>query len=136
MRLSIAFTFIGHGFYAAGIHPVPANFVMMTQSGLGVGESAARSMLLTVGVLDFAAAGLLLLPWKRAWYIALSWIIPWAILTTLARLWSYGGLVDGHTLFTQWIPEVIIRLPHVLVPMALLLFLQARTQVQGEVKGQ
>lgn len=127
IRLAIGLTFIGHGLYAVGIHPVPANFVLMTQSGLGVGESAARSMLLVVGVLDFVAAGLLLLPWKRAWYVALSWIIPWAILTTLARLWSYGGLVDSQTLLTQWIPEVIIRLPHVLVPIALWLFIRARS---------
>jgi len=144
IRLAIGLTFIGHGFYAAGIHPVPANFVLMTQSGLGVGESAARSLLLLVGILDFVAAGLLLLPWRKAWLVALCWIIPWAILTTLARLWSYGGLVDGQALLTQWIPEVIIRLPHVLVPLALLLFIrspsasveEARTQVQGMVKKQ
>lgn len=125
IRLAIAFTFIGHGFYAAGIHPVPANFVLMTQSGLGVGESSARSILFVVGILDFVAAGLLLLPRKKAWFIALGWIIPWAILTTLARLWSYGGLVDRQTLVTQWIPEVIIRLPHVLVPLALWMILRA-----------
>ncbi|SEQ06397.1 hypothetical protein [Neolewinella agarilytica] len=144
IRLAIALTFIGHGFYAAGVHPVPANFVLMTQSGLGVGESAARSMLLLVGILDFLAAGLLLLPWKKAWVVALGWIIPWAILTTLARLWSYGGLVDSQTLITQWIPEVIIRLPHVFVPLALWTIIrvrsassvEARPQVQGKLKEQ
>ncbi|MFK8163770.1 MAG: hypothetical protein AB8H12_15095 [Lewinella sp.] len=115
----VAFTFIGHGLYAAGVHPVPANFVMMTQASLGVGEGVARKLLFTVGLLDFLAAALLLLPRKKTIIIALAWIIPWAILTTLARWWSYQGIVEWNTLLTQWLPEVIIRLPHILVPLVL-----------------
>lgn len=119
VRLLIAVTFVGHGLYAAGIHPVPANFIFMTQSGLGVGETQARQFLLVVGLLDFVAAFLLLLPLRKAQLAALGWIIPWAILTTLARLWSYGGLVSATTLCWQWIPEAVRRLPHVLIPLAL-----------------
>jgi len=131
-RLLISLTFVGHGLYAAGIHPVPANFVLMTQAGLGVGEPMARNLLMTVGALDFAAAALLLLPQRKAQLAALSWILPWAVLTTLARLWSYGGLVAWDTLLTQWAPEVIRRLPHVLVPFALLLSLwRVRLRVIG-----
>jgi hypothetical protein len=115
----VAFTFIGHGFYAAGIHPVPGGFVMMTQASLGVEEGIARQLLLGVGVLDFMAAALLLIPQKKTVLVALCWIIPWAILTTLARWWSYQGIVGWDTLLTQWVPEVIIRLPHVLVPLTL-----------------
>ena len=116
----LAVTFIGHGLYAIGLHPVPAHFVFMTQSGLGFGEDAARQLLFTVGVLDFLAAGLLLLPLRKAWLAALAWVIPWAILTTLARLWSYGGFVGVDTLLSQWLPEVVVRLPHVFLPVALL----------------
>lgn len=115
----VALTFIGHGFYASGVHPVPASFVMMTQASLGVGEETARQLLFGVGILDFIAAILLLIPRKKAVLIGLCWIIPWAILTTLARWWSYQGIVEWETLLTQWVPEVIIRLPHVLVPLAL-----------------
>lgn len=118
VRLLIAVTFIGHGLYAVGFHPVPANFIVMTQAGVGVAESVARDLLLMVGVLDFLAAALLLLPNRKSQLIALGWIIPWAILTSLARLWSYGGLVTLDTLFWQWLPEVVRRLPHVLVPLA------------------
>jgi hypothetical protein len=128
MAYLVAFTFIGHGFYAAGVHPVPGSFVMMTQASLGVGEGTARQLLLVVGVLDFIAAALLLLPRKKTVLIALCWIIPWAILTTLARWWSYQGIVEWETLLAQWLPEVIIRLPHVLVPLAL--WRWARPQVQ------
>ena len=115
----VAFTFIGHGLYAAGIHPVPASFVMMTQASLGVGEDTARQLLFAVGILDFVAAALLLIPRKKTVLIALCWIIPWAILTSLARWWSYQSIVGWDTLLTQWLPEVIIRLPHVLVPLVL-----------------
>ncbi len=114
-----AFAFIGHGLYAVGFYPVPAHFVFMTQSGLGVGEDAARQLLFSVGILDFLAAALLLLPWRKAWEVALVWVIPWAILTTLARLWSYGGFVGVDTLLTQWLPQVVVRLPHVLLPLGL-----------------
>ncbi|MEM9527751.1 MAG: hypothetical protein AAGA31_14145 [Bacteroidota bacterium] len=132
VRLLTAATFVGHGLYAVGYHPVPANFVMMTQSGLGVGEENARQLLWMVGWLDFLAALLLVLPWRKSQLLALCWIIPWAILTSLARLWSYGGLVPFDTLLTQWAPEVIRRLPHILVPVALFLQLfWARPQVQG-----
>lgn len=119
VRLLIALTFTGHGLYAIGYYPVPAHFVLMTQSGLGVGEEAAREVLVAVGVLDFLAAGALLLPYRPAIRVALLWIIPWAILTTLARLWSYGGLVETETLLWQWGPEMVRRLPHVLIPVAL-----------------
>lgn len=118
-RWATAITFVGHGLYAAGVHPVPANFVLMVQSGLGVGEEVARKLLLAVGILDFVAALLLVLPRAKVQRIALGWIIPWAILTTLARLWSYGGLVTTDTLVFQWLPETVRRLPHVLVPMAI-----------------
>jgi len=119
IRWLIALTFIGHGLYAVGFHAVPANFVLMVQAGLGVGEGVARDLLLMVGFLDFIAAALLLLPFREARRAALLWIIPWALLTTTARLWSYGGLVSSTTLLTQWVPEVVIRLPHVFLPVAI-----------------
>ena len=119
VRLLIAATFIGHGLYAVGIYPVPAAFILMTQAGLGVTEAVARNLLVLVGILDFLAAIVLLLPGRKPQLIALGWIIPWAILTSLARLWSYGGLVTVDTLLWQWLPELVRRLPHVLIPLAL-----------------
>lgn len=119
VRVLIVLTFVGHGLYAVGFHPVPANFIMMTQAGVGVNEAAARNLLLFVGVLDFLAAGMLLFPNRKSQLMALLWIIPWAILTSFARLWSYGGLVSPDTLLWQWLPEVVRRLPHILVPVAL-----------------
>lgn len=126
VRGAIAFTFVGHGMYAIGFHPVPAHFVFMTQSGLGVGEDTARTLLFGVGILDFLAAGLLLTPWRQAWSAALAWVIPWAVLTTLARVWSYGGFVGMETLLTQWLPQMVVRLPHVLLPLGL--FVWARRE--------
>lgn len=124
VRWAIALTFIGHGMYAAGIHPLPGQFILMTQSGLGVEEQAARTLLLIVGLLDFLAAILVLLPGQRAHRWGLYWIIPWAILTTLARIWSYSTLVPLATILSQWIPATIIRLPHILIPLALWFWLR------------
>jgi len=73
IRWLIALTFIGHGLYAVGFHAVPANFVLMVQAGLGVGEGVARDLLLMVGFLDFIAAALLLLPFREARRAALLW---------------------------------------------------------------
>ncbi len=134
VRWVVATTFVGHGLYAVGFHPVPANFVLMTQAGFGVGEALARQLLISVGILDFLAAFFLVLPFRRAQWLALCWLLPWALLTTVARLWSYGGLVGMGTLLRQWLPEVVLRLPHLLVPLAFALarhFWQigARTQV-------
>ena len=132
IRFAVALTFVGHGLYAIGFHPVPAHFVFMTQAGLGVGEGVARQLLFGVGVLDFLAAALLLLPWRRAWFAGLVWIVPWAVLTTFARVWSYGGFVGFDTLLTQWLPQMVVRFPHVLLPLALLFW--ARSQDAGLVE--
>ena len=91
----------------------------MVQSGTGVGEETARGLLFVVGVLDFGAALLLLLPYRTGWRVALAWILPWALLTTLARLWSYGGIVETETLLLQWFPQTLRRFPHVLIPLVL-----------------
>ncbi|MEM6772818.1 MAG: hypothetical protein AAF597_19725 [Bacteroidota bacterium] len=125
VRILIALTFVGHGLYAVGLYPVPANFILMTQAGVGLSEATARRLLLTVGILDFLAAALLLLPKRQSQLMALWWIIPWAILTSLARIWSYGSLVTTETLLWQWLPETVRRLPHVLIPLASWLRLRA-----------
>lgn len=127
LRWLIAFTFVGHGLYAVGFHAVPANFVLMVQSGIGVEEETARSLLVLVSILDFLAAALLLLPNDKGQRAALYWIIPWALLTTLARVWSYGGLVSFDTLMTQWGPEMVVRLPHIFLPLAVWIGVRKRS---------
>lgn len=118
----IAATFIGHGLYALNFYPRPGSFVNWTSAGLGLSESASIQVLNAVGILDLVAAALLLLP-KPSWSlpVAMIWLIPWGFLTTTARLWSNSAYEEWTYLFLRWTPEVLIRLPHVLVVIAVYL---------------
>ncbi len=124
IRWLTALTFIGHGLYAVGYYPVPQHFLWMfieglAHAGASVSESAGRVALKIVGSLDFLAALLLLLPQQRLQKIGLLWILPWALLTTLARWWSYAGTASLEQLLLFWTPEVLLRLPHLLLPLCL-----------------
>lgn len=137
MRVLTALTFIGHGLFAVGYYPVPFHFMLMTMEGLGeiylnftgavLTEKGAIFFLQFVGWLDFLAAAMLLFPWQKIGFstrlnrillsIALGWIIPWATLTTAARWWSNSGFTSLGNLLLYWGPEVLIRLPHILIPL-------------------
>lgn len=119
MRVAIALTFTGHGLYAVGYYPVPADFVSMMMGGLGLDNATALATLRIIGWLDFLAASLLLLPARRWWMPALFYTIGWGALTSLARVWSYTALYSADTLFTFWMAESLLRWVHFLVPLAL-----------------
>ncbi|MEO0626457.1 MAG: hypothetical protein AAFY91_05680 [Bacteroidota bacterium] len=118
-RIFIAATFIGHGLYAMNYYPRPYSFVNWTTAGLGISEPSAINLLFAVGILDLIAAALLLIP-KPSWSIpvAMTWLLPWAFLTTLARYWANSAYEDFSYLILRWSPEVLIRVPHVLVVLA------------------
>lgn len=152
MRFLTALTFIGHGLYAAGYYPVPFHFALMTMEGLGgiylnftgaeLTEAGAMFFLSVVGWLDFAAALLLLFPWHKVGFsvtanrlilsVALSWIIPWATLTTAARWWSNSGFSSLEQLVTFWGPEVLIRLPHIFIPVLVWRLIRVYTPILPE----
>ncbi len=120
VRLAIALTFIGHGLYAWGYYPVPGHFQQMMISGFGVTNVQALFLLKMAGFLDFLAAFLLFVPFKKWAYIGLYYIIVWGFLTALARVWSHMELSSVGNLFTFWLPEATLRIVHFLVPLALL----------------
>ena len=120
-RVAIALTFACHGLYAAGYYPVPGSFMSMVMTGLGIGQADALQLLYFAGIADFAAAGLLLLPWRAAWLPGLLYTVIWGLLTTLARLWSNYWISDWETMLVYWLHEFIYRLPHFLIPLWLLL---------------
>lgn len=131
LSLLVALTFIGHGLYAMAVHPLPPHFILMLTESLGfifgTGEVAgdstvswARTLLWVVGVLDVLAAILLLLPQAKIKRFALGWIIPWAILTTLARLVAGSQFGSWSNYFGYWMPEFLIRIAHVALPLLLL----------------
>ncbi|NLR95046.1 hypothetical protein [Flammeovirga agarivorans] len=114
----IALTFICHGLYAVGFYPVPGKFVDMTISTLGVTESVAKDLLLTAGILDFIVAVGIFIP--RIQKPMLAYMVLWGTLTSMARLTGHFHIdFLGNTLL-QWLPAVIYRAPHALLPLIIL----------------
>lgn len=123
IRVLIALTFVGHGLYAVGFYPVPHHFLWMFSEGMAhagavLTEGAVRMALKIVGFLDFFSALLLLFPFRKLQLLGLLWIIPWALLTTMARWWSYADATTFLNLLIFWTPEVLLRFPHFLLPLA------------------
>ncbi|MEM7574370.1 MAG: hypothetical protein AAF433_15810 [Bacteroidota bacterium] len=130
VRWLIALTFIGHGLYALGFYPRPAAFVNWTSAGLSLSENTAIQLLNLVGILDLITAIWLIIPLRKMWQLALYWIIPWAILTTLARYWANASFTDFSYLLYRWTPEVLERMPHVLLPLAIWFWLQSSSDAK------
>ena len=126
VRFLIALTFLGHGLYALGYYPRPAAFVNWTSAGLNLSENTAIQLLNLVGILDLITAAWLIIPLQKMWQLALYWIIPWAVLTTMARYWSNAGFTEFSYLLYRWTPEVLERMPHILLPLAIWFWLKAR----------
>lgn len=121
LRIAIASTFIGHGLYAVGWHPVPGHFIDMLIGTLGVSESVAIKILFTAGMLDFAVAAVLLFPAEgRVFKAALIYAALWGGATAFARIvWGFDSQFVAASL-AQWLHETLLRLPHAALPLALL----------------
>ena len=120
--VAAAATFIGHGLYAAGYYDPPLNFRFMTSEILPLSESSGLRFLKIVGWLDFVIVVLLLIPTARRG--ALIYMVCWGGLTTLARLLAYyDPELPVHGL-DPWLAEALVRTPHWLVPLWLLLRLR------------
>lgn len=125
-KLMIAFTFICHGLYAVGYYPVPGKFIDMTIATLGVSEGVAKDMLLVAGILDFIVAVGIFIP--RVAKPMLVYMVIWGTLTSLARLTGHFHIdFLGNTLL-QWLPAVIYRAPHALLPLIILTHLKHSNQ--------
>lgn len=116
----IGLTFIGHATYALGVHHVPNNFIEMTMRSLPwMDKQAALQFLFVIGLLDVLFTILAFIPGIRR--IAIWYLIIWGFITALAR--TYYVLDEGVTvdLFLINVPNTVYRLPHGILPMAMLL---------------
>ncbi|MEM9858041.1 MAG: hypothetical protein AAF843_11815 [Bacteroidota bacterium] len=128
LKCAIALTFIAHGFFALGFPYLPDHFIGMTMSILPIAERQASQLLFVAGLFDVVASILLFFP-KTVRY-ALFYMIIWGCLTALARIVS--------SLDTQFFLEslhnsaylTIYRLPHGLLPLAVLMLLLQRSKVK------
>lgn len=110
---AIILTFGSHGLYALGWpFPQPGNFHEMVKAILALEPPAATVFLWAAGGLDMlVCVGLLVRPAAR---VALAYAAVWGLLTALARMVAYWD----EELMTRWLFETLVRLPHSLLPLA------------------
>lgn len=118
IKIAIALTFTCHGLYAIGYYPRPGNFVQMTIDILGASEATAFSFLNLVGILDFAMAVLIFFPVRIAKW-ALLYATFWGLATAVARVWANFYWDLSIPSLHQWLHEMVMRLSHGLIPLAL-----------------
>jgi hypothetical protein len=120
--IAAALTFTGHGLYAVGYYPVPLDFRMMTSEILPLSETNSLLFLKIVGWLDFIAVTLIFIPKTRS--SALFYMMCWGGLTSLARILTYFDTDLSFFGLDPWLAESIVRTPHWLIPLWLLLQLR------------
>lgn len=128
--VAVALTFIGHGLYAAGYHPVPASFITMFMN-VGTSEGVARALLGLAAGLDFAVALFLFVPVHAIRVPALWWALIWGLLTALARTWTQLSPALDYYGLSPWLFETLVRLSHALVPAAMLVLLRREREMRN-----
>ncbi len=123
MKVAIALTFTCHGLFALGWVPTPGYFVEMVMNITGLDQSQSLAFLKVAGILDTVLSVMLFLPWRWSVLSALAYAVFWGLATTAARVWSYSYVMGWDDLLLRWLHESIMRLPHFLVPLFLLLLL-------------
>ena len=133
VKIAIALTFTCHGLYAVGFYPRPGNFLEMVMNILPVNETGAIHFLNTAGALDFLLSLVLFLPgrWPLA---ALAYASFWGLSTSIARVWAYFHWAFWDSVLKQWLHEAVMRFPHFLVPLALLVYLLMKIDNLRKVK--
>lgn len=126
MKVAIALTFVCHGLYAVGYYPRPQSFMTMTNHILGLKEEATILFLLTAGVLDFVIAIFLFLPFRKWVLAALGYAVFWGFCTTFARILGNFYIDFPLESIHQWGYEVQYRLPHFLIPLALIIMITTK----------
>jgi len=128
LKIAIAFTFICHGLYAVGYYPRPSGFMEMVLNILSLPEEQVNQFLLFVGVMDFIAAVAIFFPRKIA-IPALIYITFWGFMTTIARVWAYFQSDFWQETLLRWLPESIMRFPHFLIPLVVVLWMMKKRQL-------
>ena len=117
--IAFIMTFAGHGVYAVGLWPTPANFFGMTTTLLHVEYPTARILLHIFGLLDFLICIGIFIPCIRK-YCTL-YAIVWGALTAIARPAAGMSLELNYWGADLYLHEMLLRTPHFLIPLYLYL---------------
>ncbi len=133
LLLSVALTFVGHGLYAMGYYDIPLEFRIMTTEILPLSEEQSLVFLKAAGWLDFGVVALLLLPRTRM--VALAYMFLWGGATSAARIWAYYEPTLPWNGLDPWLAEALVRTPHWLVPLWLILVMRSRERARKSTEG-
>ncbi|MEM7109594.1 MAG: hypothetical protein AAF519_15320 [Bacteroidota bacterium] len=128
LKCAIALTFITHGFFALGLPYVPDHFIEMTVGIMSITEQQAGQLLFVAGLFDVVASILLFVP-KTGQY-ALFYMFVWGCLTALARIVSAFDMEFFLESLHSSAYLTIYRLPHGLLPAAVLILGLQRRKVK------
>lgn len=117
LKIAIALTFVGHGLYAFGYYPTPGNFIQMVLDTFMLNDKDAATFLTVIGVIDFAIAIGLFLPY--VWKISIIYCIVWGFATAFARIIANYDVMMPLESLHQWLYETIYRLSHGGIPLLL-----------------
>ena len=115
----VSLTFLGHGSYALGWPgPRPQLFENLVFGTIGLEASAASIFLTMVGILNLLAAVLVFV--RKLAMSMLIYMVVWGLMTSLAYPWAYLEFSEEQLGWLRWSSEFLTRLPHALLPLALL----------------
>jgi len=121
LKIAMALTFIGHALFAIGFYPVPGPFIDMVINVFGFSEYEAIQFLKVMGCIDILASIALFIP--RIEVAAIYFMAFWGGVTALARIVANVDTDFFVSSFFQWGFESVYRLPHMLLPLAILALL-------------
>ena len=91
-------------------------FDAMTQNILAVDQSIAASFLLIAGIIDLVVSGGIF--YKPISRYLLIYAAIWGFLTALARPLAYIQAESFFLDLSTWLPAMVYRIPHSLLPLA------------------
>ena len=114
--IAISLCFGIHGLLDLGYPATPSEYIRTTQAVLGWAEPDVRRFLAVAGIADIAVA--ILIWWRPTQIPALVLAGLWGTCTILARILAWGHC-DWSTAYQEsWTYETLVRLPHLLLPLA------------------
>ncbi|MFP6665842.1 MAG: hypothetical protein VB876_00925 [Pirellulales bacterium] len=112
LRIAAAMTFVGHGLNSLYLNPKFVDFLLAAAAHISwdLSQSTAETVLRAIGVVDLAAAALMML---KRWRIIAFYMALWALVAATARLVHSGP--ESHF-------ELLIRSGNYCVPLIVGLF--------------
>lgn len=122
LRIGLATVFVAHGYEAWAQHPEFADYLLATAGfvTLDLSDGTIAAALRAIAVADVVVAIAVLV---RPAPPILIWMALWGLVTALARPVAYGW---------EWYPEVMVRAPHFLAPIALQMLRHGAKNTPGQ----